>query len=295
MESSQIMYTGYNAHFVNGPQMFDNYPNQSIIDYGMYQNSKMQQGAVRIAHEDNMSGGYGAGDGYYGGTWMGDMEEKYCAPAIPQSQYSDIAASFPRPLLALGGTDYDFEYSHAAYTSYPNSSTAYSNESSPCLNSYGMPHLSAPQSPIIPTTPPNTMYTVPSNSFYMMPSIYSSAQQYPDAVTAGGYVQPQPSSYEMGFGYAQESEFNSYNHHQEEQDDGPELVGMGLYDDPPELTFSTHSSPELACQASPMLIGRGLVLEQSFGLPEDDEEEEEDEDEDDEECDIAYHSQNMQY
>lgn len=313
------MYTGFNGSFIHDSQMYESFPEQSIypstMDYGMYQNNKMQHEDVRIEQGNGLDNALSGG--LYGGNWMGDMEQssqKYCASSTQQTQYSGLAASFPQPLLSLG-SNYDFEYAPAVFSSYADS-TVYSNESSPCLNSYDM-DLSAPHSPITPPTPPNQMYSAPSN-FYTMPVMtrdatgamrsmymakqgsaeYYSTQQYPLQHNGAGYVQP--STYGMGYGYTEEPqnvEFGYAEAQQEEEvDDGPELVGMGLYDDLPELAHSNMSSPELACQQSPPMLGRGLVLEQSFGLPEDheDDEEEEEDEEDDEDCDSVY-NEGMQY
>src|SRR5690606_31362651 len=119
MESSQLMYTGYNGTFVNDSQMFESFPEQSIyssnMDYGMYQNNKMQQEDVRILQGGDM-GGYAMGDEVFDGNWMGNMEQstqKYCAPSTQQTQYFGLAASFPQPLLSLGS---DFEYTPAAFS-----------------------------------------------------------------------------------------------------------------------------------------------------------------------------------
>lgn len=208
---------------------------------------------------------------------------------------------YPLPLLSLATT-----HEEQTTPSHPDMiSEAYSNESSPCMDNYMLP--SAPRTPVTPVTTPllnGQYYTVPGvpGAFVLVPVM---ARDLEGNYTTVFYPKPTVmdsclgDTYSMGFPeYGQDTGFNigiqcapqeqqsfvlteeNGSYMVDSQDDGPELVGMGLYDEPPELLYSTTTTPELARLNTPgSNDGRGLVLEQSFGLPEEEEYDYEDEEE----------------
>lgn len=218
---------------------------------------------------------------------------------------------YSRPLLSLATTFDEPTYTSphlvtnsAISTVHPDAAT-YSNESSPFMNSYMLP--SAPQTPVTPATTPllnGQYYTVPGvpGAFVLVPVMARDLEGnyttvfYPKPTILDSCVEE---NYSMGFsglevGYGQNGTYNvgmqcapqeqqHFDYFEDKglymedtQDDGPELVGMGLYDEPPELLYSTTATPELARLNTPgSNDGRGLVLEQSFGLPEEEDDDEE--------------------
>lgn len=242
------------------------------------------------------------------------------------------AYQYSRPLLSLATTFEEPAYvsSHldtesAISTAHPDEVT-YSNESSPFMNDYMLP--SAPRTPVTPATTPllnGQYYTVPGvpGAFVLVPVVARDPEGnyttvfYPKPTILDSCV---GEGYPMGFsglevGYGQNGMYNvgmqcapqeqqSFDYFEEKgsymedaQDDGPELVGMGLYDEPPELLYSTTTTPELARLNTPgSSDGRGLVLEQSFGLPEgEDDDEEYEYEEEEEEMEVEAEQQCMRY
>ena len=261
------------------------------------------------------------------GMWgLENMMEGTQKPYPETYQYS-------RPLLSLATTFEEPTYtpSHldtnsAISTAHPDVAT-YSNESSPFMNNYMLP--SAPRTPVTPATTPllnGQYYTAPGvpGAFVLVPVM---ARDLEGNLTTVFYPRPtmldscMEENYSMGFsglevGYGQNGTYNigmqcvpqeqqSFDYFEDKgsymedtQDDGPELVGMGLYDEPPELLYSSTVTPELTRLNTPgSNDGRGLVLEQSFGLPEgeDDDDDEDCEYEEEEEEEVEAEQQCMRY
>ncbi|KAF8467358.1 hypothetical protein BDZ91DRAFT_723947 [Kalaharituber pfeilii] len=277
-----------------------------------------QSHGVRIAQQEESLCGYGGLEGGYGGMWgvEGPSMEGIIPKQFGSQDYYPPASApqHPRPLLSLS-TSFEHVYNEnfipdtamsTISSANPDMGT-YSNESSPFLDQYTLPM--APRTPITPATTPimnGQFYTAPGvpGAFMLVPMIARDPAGnmttvfVPKQTAADAYF-PEQSSLELlgcrpsyqEHGYSMGLSYNSPEHpsfqlvvdkeeHAEVDDDeGPELVGMGLYDDPPELLYSASTTPELARLCPPEMngTGRGLVLEQSFGLPEEDDDEEEDE------------------
>lgn len=275
---------------------------------------------VRIAQQEEES--------TYGNAGMWGLETMMMEGM--QKSYPEVY-HFSRPSLSLAATFEEptytsshFDTNSAISTAHPDAAD-YSNESSPYMNNYML--SSAPRTPVTPATTPllnGQYYTVPGvpGAFVLVPVMARDLEGnyttvfYPKPTMLDACVE---NNYSMGFsgiemGYGQEEAFNvgilsqelqpfgyveeKGSYMEDTQDDGPELVGMGLYDEPPELLYSTATTtPELARLNTPgSNDGRGLVLEQSFGLPEEeDDDDEEYEYEEEEEEDVEVEQQCMRY
>ncbi|KAI5811352.1 hypothetical protein DFH27DRAFT_520786 [Peziza echinospora] len=321
------MYTGLEGSYMNDEAMYnqsifmDNYLTPSTLSQMPTQSYPIRHSnnEVKIAQQEESLFGFSGGD-MYGGMWGGEVERIENSKPFDlryRTQDSAFPESFPRPLLSLSTCFDQSTYLHnqtylpnSACSSYPSTDSdmgAYSNESSPLINSQ---YSTAPHSPITPVTTPllsGQVYTAPgmNGAFVLVPVVAQDAlgnfttvfvpKQAPMATYMDNAIQSQldycpEMDYNLQLQYMQEqAQFNYLEETQSqgevEQDDGPELVGMGLYDDPPELLFSASNTPELSALCTPEFTGRSLVLEQSFTLPEEDDEDEEyeDEEEDDQE------------
>lgn len=230
---------------------------------------------------------------------------QYSSPPLPLDMAYQVPSYFSQAPFYMDSTI------PSAQSTNPPEMMCYSNDSSPFMSNYALP--SAPRTPITPTTTPllsGQYYTAPGmpGAFYLVPVMARDPEGNITTVFFPKQTVPEPcieENYPMNFhdlelGNEQDITYNTkvdYTSQQIEsfdyvepkaemeeiQDDGPELVGMGLYDEPPELLYSTVATPELARLNIPCTRrdGRGLVLEQSFGPPEDEDEDEgEDEGED---------------
>ncbi|KAF8429247.1 hypothetical protein EV426DRAFT_216206 [Tirmania nivea] len=284
-----------NNHLKKMPTAYIQSQQQQQMDY----QHQYQGHGVRIAQQEE--------EYSYGNVGMWGLENMMEGT---QKQYSE-AYQYSRPLLSLSTTFEEPTYtpSHldtnsAISTVHPDAAT-YSNESSPFMHNYMLP--SAPRTPVTPATTPllnGQYYTVPGvpGAFVLVPVMARDLEGnyttvfYPKPTLLDSCVEE---NYSMGFsgleeGYGhngaynvglqcapQEQQLFDYVedkglYMEDTQDDGPELVGMGLYDEPPELLYSTTTTPELARLNTPSSNdGRGLVLEQSFGLPEEEDDDEE--------------------
>lgn len=269
-------------------------------EHNMAYQHQFQGHGVRIAQQEDESS--------YGNNGMWGLEHMTIEGA--QKSYSEVYP-YSRPLLPLD-TEFDNSsfpcqsqfHTDSTLSTAHSDMTAYSNESSPFMNSYMLP--SAPRTPVTPATTPllnGQYYTVPGvpGAFVLVPIMARDPEGnyttvfYPKSTMLNSCVEEDYSlSYsgsQAGYGHDAynaslqfpQQDQQSFNFTQEKEtymdaclDDGPELVGMGLYDEPPELLFSNVNTPELAQLSNPSSNGdgRGLVLEQSFGLPEEEEEEE---------------------
>lgn len=230
---------------------------------------------------------------------------QYSGPSLP------LDAAYQEPSYFSQTPFYMESTIPSVQSTNPPEMMCYSNDSSPFMSNYSLP--SAPRTPITPTTTPllsGQYYTAPGmpGAFYLVPVVARDPEGNITTVFLPKQTVPEPcieENYPMSFHDlelepGQDITYNTKVHYtpqlaesfdyvehkddvEEIQDDGPELVGMGLYDEPPELLYSTVATPELSRLNTPGMHrdGRGLVLEQSFGPPED-------EDEDDGEDEYEY-------
>jgi len=248
-----------------------------------------------------------------GGIWgLEHMMMEGTQKAYPEMYYSrqplSLATAFEEPLFSSQSQFF-------SNSAIPSDMATYSNESSPFMNTYTLP--SAPRTPVTPATTPNMLggqyYTATGVPFVLVPAVARDPEGNLTTVfipratlldsTMDDSFTMDLSASQTAFGgdatYSMATQCTpqvqqTFDFVEDLQDDGPELVGMGLYDEPPELLYSNMSTPELAPMSTPGNgDGRGLVLEQSFGLPEDDDEdgeeyEYEDDDEDVEPQEMCY-------
>ena len=259
---------------------------------------------VRIAQQEENTLGNG-------GTWglehmpVEEMQKpyhqtfQYSSPSLALDVAYQVPSYFSQTPFYMNSTV------SGAQSTNPPDMMCYSNDSSPFMSNYALP--SEPQTPITPTTTPllsGQYYTAPGipGAFYLVPvmardpegnitTMFYPKQTVPEPCIEQNYPMSfhdlelehgQDITYHTKVHYTPPQEMESFDYvehkadAEEIQDDGPELVGMGLYDEPPELLYSTVTTPELARLNTPGTHrdGRGLVLEQSFGPPEDEDEDE---------------------
>ena len=301
-------------------------------DHHMGYSTQYQAHGVQIAHQEDGNPSMRC-EGGVGGLWGignigvgAEQVRKQYNSEVYLDNFSDSSApQFCRPMLSLATSLNDSYLTQnqlcpgsSLPSAHPDMGT-YSNDSSPFMNQYTLP--SVPRTPVTPAATPlinGQIFTAPGvpGAFVLVPVMAQDPAGnittvfLPKQTMLDSYIEEQCAMGLQGGGYTQDNGFNMESQYtgqqpfdymesqpEEVEDDGPELVGMGLYDEPPELLYSTATTPELARLMPPGINGdgRGLVLEQSFGLPEDEGDEEEEDDDDIYEEEIEIDEQDIRY